>query len=83
MKHLKRFLESTHSKELEIAEINAFCKFNGIRQYNITPDLKLDVDGYVDIEDMGLGVMPVKFGKIVGTLRCGGNKLKDFNNFPD
>jgi hypothetical protein len=43
----------------------------------------VDVDGHIEIYDMKLTEIPVKFGRVNGYFNCGYNKLTTLKNCPD
>ena len=79
MKILKyqKFLES---KESEIAQI---CERFRIENWHINGEGLVDVEGDVDICDIGLTEIPIKFGKVEGYFDCSYNKLTSLEGSPE
>lgn len=65
---------------MSIEEIKEFCREFKIKRYTINDDLSIDVDGNVDLED--LGYIPVKFGKVDGWFHTNHCRLTTLKNAP-
>ena len=78
-KRYKLFLENQQSKE----EINSICKKYGIvEKYTINDDNTIDVDDNVNLFNMGLTKLPIKFGRVSGSFNCGRNHLTSLEGSP-
>ena len=81
MKYLKRFNES-------IEDIDSICKKYGIGNYTVNKDGTVDVNGDVNLSNMKykqkitLTILPLKFGKVMGTFYCSYNKLTTLEGCP-
>jgi len=64
----------------QIEFLNKVCM--GIGKWKLNSDGKVDVDGSVDMIDMDLTEIPVKFGRVEGDFNCFGNKLTTLKNCP-
>ena len=78
MKHLKIY--ENYQTEEEIAKI---CKEYGIENWSINEDGLVDVDGDVDLRDMSLKKLPLKFGKVTGDFDCYYNQLTTLEGAPE
>ena len=74
MKHLKVF-ES-------FSEIDSICNELGISGYSVNSDGSVDVNDDVNISNIGLKKIPLKFGKIYGSFDCCRNKLTTLEGAP-
>jgi len=74
MKYLKYF-ESNES-------IDDICEWYDIRNYTINSDGTVDVYDSVDIEDLRITKLPLKFGYVSGYFYCGRNRLKSLEGSP-
>lgn len=74
MKHLKLFEN--------FRDIATICKKYGIENYTINSDGSVDVDGEVNLSEMGLKKLPIKFGKVTGNFYCDYNKLTSLDGAP-
>jgi len=63
-------------------DIKAFCDKYAIKNYTITKELFVDVDGDVYLNNKNLTELPFEFGKIKGTFDCSGNELKTLEGAP-
>ena len=54
-------------KQVNKAEIEAWCDEMGIKNYTINDKDEIDVDGHVDLREKDLKELPYKFGKITGS----------------
>ena len=77
MRHVKIY-ESFQTKD----EISKICKKYYIEDYIISSDGLVDVVGNVDLEDLELTKLPLKFGKIDGDFHCDRNKLTSLEGAP-
>jgi hypothetical protein len=55
--------------------IKDICKKFGIENYTINDDGSIDVQGNVDLSDMGLTKLPIKFRNVTGYFYCYNNQL--------
>lgn len=78
----RRVLKFTMDKE-KIDYIESTLFRLGIDTFTINPDYSVDVKGSVDIREMGLSSLPVKFRNIEGDFDCSYNNLKNLVNSPD
>jgi len=74
MKYLKYFESNS--------DIDAICREYRITNYTVNPDRTVDVDGDVDLSDMGLDKLPLKFGYVSGDFYCGNNELTSLEGAP-
>ena len=77
MRHVKIY-ESFQTKD----EISKICKKYNIEDYIISSDGLVDVVGNVDLKDLELTKLPLKFGKIDGDFHCDRNKLTSLEGAP-
>jgi len=82
MKRIKLFLEYVGPSDEEQKIIDICNKYH-IENYTINDDLSVDVSGSVYLNSQSLTEIPIRFGKVSGTFYAGGNKLRDFKNFPN
>jgi len=75
MKYLKYFESNS--------DIDAICREYRITNYTVNPDRTVDVDGDVDLSDMGLDKLPLKFGYVSGDFYCFNNKLTSLEGSPE
>ena len=64
-------------------EIHDICKEYGIVKYIINPDGSIDVDGDVDLSDMNLTELSIKFNRVSGSFYCYSNNLKTLKGSPN
>jgi len=76
MKHLKLF------ENFNKSEIDDICKKYGIRNYIINPDGSIDVDGDINLVNINLIKLPLKFNIVSGEFDCRGNKLTSLEGCP-
>jgi hypothetical protein len=76
MKWIKLF-ESFESESIE-----SICREYGIRNWTINEDGSVDVDGDVDISELELEKIPLKFGKVSGDFHCYTNLLISLEGAP-
>ncbi|NBP57852.1 hypothetical protein EBU71_15200 [bacterium] len=83
MKFLKEFSLFENSKfpkdKQTIAEI---CEEYNIKNYTISKDGTVNVDGHVRIEQESITELPLKFGKVSGFFNCSDNKLTTLKGAP-
>jgi hypothetical protein len=58
------------------------CKKYNIENYTINDDLSIDVDGDVDLNDLKLMRLPLRFSYVSGSFSCNFNKLKSLEGCP-
>lgn len=63
-------------------EIKAWLDKYKVENYTINDDLSVDVNGSVDLSDVGLKRIFVQFGIVHGNFYCGNNKLISMEGFP-
>jgi hypothetical protein len=78
IKNWNLFKESVDMK----SNIREICKEYKIENYTINGDGTIDVDGDVDLSDMGLNEIPLKFGRVSGDFICSNNSIKSLNGCP-
>lgn len=64
-------------------EIESLCEQYLKVQYTINDDLTVDVHGNVDIANLNLREIPIKFGKVKGDFNCRNNNLTSLANSPN
>ena len=64
---------------MSIAEI---CEQYSIENYTINDDGLVDVDGDVDLFELGLNEIPLKFNHVSGNFNCSHNNLTDLKGSP-
>jgi hypothetical protein len=80
--------------EMELTEdqkvfLDAVCMYQGYhkqhlyKKWVLSPEGKVDVNGYVSMGGMNLTEIPVKFGRVDGHFYCIGNNLTTLKNCPD
>ena len=62
--------------------ISLICKQYGIKNYTVNPDGSIDVDGNVNLWNLGLTELPLIFNKVTGSFDCGGNNLTSLKGCP-
>ena len=71
-------------KQINKAEIEAWCEEMDIKNYTINSKGEIDVDGSVDLSRKDFEKLPYKFGIIKGYFDIGGNQnLKSLTNCPN
>jgi hypothetical protein len=63
-------------------EIKVLCQKYRIENYTINPDGTIDVDGDVDLYDLGLSKLPLKFREVTGDFYCTNNELTTLEGAP-
>ena len=63
-------------------DIDAICKKYLIKNYTINSDGTIDVNGDVNLIDMNLDKLPLKFNKVTGSFKCGNNQLTSLEGSP-
>jgi len=74
MRYLKLFESFEDIKEI--------CRKFGITNYTINPDGSIDVDDTVDLHNINLVKLPLKFNKVNGDFNCSYNQLTSFEGSP-
>jgi len=74
MKYLKLFEN--------FEDIHKICREYGIKNYTINTDGSIDVDGNVNLSEMGLTKLPLKFNHVSGYFDCHHNKLTTLEGSP-
>ena len=67
---------------LKIHEVSSLCDKYRLRNYIVNPDLAVDVDDNVDLYNIGLVEIPIKFGKVNGYFDISENELTNLENSP-
>ena len=62
--------------------IQDICKQYNIKNYTINPDGSIDVDGDVNLWNLGLTELPLIFNKVSGYFNCGANELTTLKGSP-
>ena len=77
MKYLKEFkiFES-------IDDIESICRKYGIKNYTVNDDGSVDVDGNVNLRNLGLTKLPIKFRNVSGDFYCSNNQLISLEGCP-
>jgi hypothetical protein len=76
MRYLKLF------ESFKEEEIHKICKKYGIKNYTINDDGSIDVDDNVDLQDVRLTKIPLKFRNVSGYFTCSDNKLTSLEFCP-
>ena len=63
-------------------DIKEFCRKYGITNYTINPDGSIDVDDTVDLHNINLVKLPLKFNRVDGYFDCSWNNLKTLEGSP-
>jgi hypothetical protein len=63
-------------------DIDDICRRYYIKNYTINPDGSIDVGAPVDLYELGLTKLPLKFNKVNGYFSCDGNELKTLEGSP-
>ena len=63
-------------------DIDAICKEYDIENYTINSDGSIDVDGDVNLIDMNLDKLPLRFNRIGGNFDCNYNQLISLEGSP-
>ena len=63
-------------------DIDAICKKYGITNYTISSDGSIDVDGDVNLIDINLDKLPLRFNRIGGNFYCNNNQLTSLEGAP-
>ena len=64
-------------------DIDKICKQYYIKDYTINSDGSIDVNDSVDLDDLGLTKLPLKFNKINGDFDCRLNNLTSLEGSPE
>jgi len=78
----KKLRENQGSFPKSKEEINSICEKYGIKNYTINGDMTVDVDGDVELDNISLRSIPLKFKKVTGTFDCSFNSLKTLEGSP-
>ena len=71
-------------RQVNKAEIEAWCEEMRIKNYTINPKGEIDVDGNVDLSKMEFKELPYKFGVVDGYFDIGNNpNLTSLKNCPN
>ncbi len=82
MKYLKTYNESIFDIFKSKRNIKNICEKYGIKNYTINRDGSIDVDGGVDLRNMQLTKLPLKFNIVTGYFDCQMNKLTSLEGCP-
>ena len=63
-------------------QIIELCKKYNIRNYSINPDLSIDVEGSVDLSDLKLKSLPLRFSRVGGHFSCCFDQLTTLEGSP-
>ncbi len=63
-------------------EIKRLCKTYGINTFKINKDGTIDCNYSVDLSNMNLKEIPIKFNKVNGFFDCSNNHLTNLENSP-
>ena len=87
MKNLNHYITEAWSgvkRHTNNAEIEAWCKEMGIKNYTINSQGEIDVDGCVDLYKGMFDILPYKFGRVNKYFILSGTKnLTSLKNCPD
>ena len=70
----------THDELLDW--VTGICNKYGIENWTLNSEGLVDVDGSVNLEDMNLIRLPIRFGKVSGTFDCPNNYLTTLEGAP-
>ena len=62
--------------------VTPICDKYGIQDWSISEDGRVDVNKDVDLEDLELTRLPLRFGKVTGTFWCASNQLTTLKGSP-
>ena len=62
--------------------IEEICEIYDIINYSINSDNSIDVEGDVDLSNMGHKELPLNFNKVYGDFHCGYNQLTSLEGSP-
>ncbi len=68
--------------EKEIIMIHKICKVCSIYDYSINPDGSIDVNGDVNLRNLNLDKIPLKFNYVYGNFNCSSNYLTSLKDCP-
>lgn len=74
-------MEQLHKDE-ERKQLITLCRKYNINNYNINDDNSINVYGDVNLKNMRLTKLPIKFNHISGNFDCSGNQMKSLLNSP-
>ena len=63
-------------------DIDEICREYNISNYTINPDESIDVNNTVDLSNLVLTKLPLKFNKVNGDFSCGHNRLTSLEGSP-
>ena len=63
-------------------KIKLLCKKYNIKNYSINPDLSIDVEGSVDLYNLKLSSLPLRFSRVGGGFFCQNNNLTTLEGGP-
>ena len=63
-------------------EIDHLCKKFNIKNYSINSDLSIDVQGDVDLDNLKLRLLPLRFSRVSGNFTCSYNLLTTLEGGP-
>jgi hypothetical protein len=66
----------------DINNIEEICKRYGIEKYTINDDGSIDVNGGVDLNNMRISKLPIKFRNVSGYFYCSHNQLTSLEGAP-
>jgi len=76
------FKRTFMKRKFELEDIHKICEKYNITDYTINEDGSIDVDGNVNLSQMELTKLPIKFNNVSGDFECQGNKLTTLEGAP-
>ena len=80
-KFYEYFKESTSFPTSE-DQIVQLCERYKIKNYSINPDLSIDVEGSVSLNNLKLSSLPLRFSRVGGSFYCSSNQLTTLEGSP-
>jgi hypothetical protein len=62
--------------------VTQICDKHKIKNWTLNKEGRVDVDGFVNLDDIGLTRLPIRFGKVSGTFDCVNNQLTTLEGAP-
>ena len=82
IKKFQEYLKESISFPTTKDQVIQVCKQYGIRNYSINPDLSIDVDGDVRLNNLHLSSLPLRFSRVGGDFACHNNQLTTLEGCP-